>query len=171
MDLGELVGKNAAAIIAVIGTVSGALVVSVSNWLQRKAEWTNQRKLRQLERSIDFEERYLIRPIVEYLETELQVLQRVYSKGFEKEGTIPAEMYQEHHWKMLLTEARVKVYGDEQLIDKFGDFTRKRISIGTSIFDSRNKDVNLAFRDLEEAEGLAAEILATLKNKLSEIQG
>jgi len=32
MDLGELVGKNAAAIIAVIGTVSGALVVSVSNW-------------------------------------------------------------------------------------------------------------------------------------------
>src|ERR1035437_6662271 len=152
MDAGELLGKNAAAIIAVIGTVSGALVVSVSNWLGKKAEWTNQRKLRQLERSIDFEERYLIRPIVEYLESELQVLQRIYSKGFEKEGSIPAEMYQEHHWKMLLTEARVMVYGDKKLIDKFAEFTRKRIAIGTSIFDSRNKVVNLAFRDLKEAE-------------------
>lgn len=169
MGIGEALGKNATAIIAVIGTISGALVGGFSNWLQKRADWTNQRKSRQLERLIDFEERYLIRPIVEYIETELQVLQRIYSKGFEKDDVPLSQVYQEHHWKMLLTEARIKVYGDKQLIDKIAEFTRARIAIGTFILDPKGKDTHEAYRVLREAEGIAAEVLAALKNKLSKI--
>jgi len=170
MHVIELLGKNAAAIIAVIGTILGALVAGLSSWLQKKAEWGNQRKLRRLERSMDFEERYLIRPIIEYLETELQVLQRIYSKGVEKDDAVLSQVYQEHHWEMLLTEARVRVYGDKQLVDKFAEFTRDRIAIGTFVLDPKEKDISKGYSALREAEGRAAEILAALKNRLSNIE-
>jgi hypothetical protein len=72
-------------------------------------------------------------------------------------------MFQEHHWKMLLTSSRVKVYGNKELIDRFESFTRKRIEIGNRTLEPKNE---LAYGNLKEAESIAAEILTTLKNKL-----
>jgi hypothetical protein len=169
MDIGQFLDKNAGAIIAVAGTIFGVLVTALFNLWQKKAEWINQKRLRQLERSIDFEECYLIRPTVEYMEAELQILQRIYSKGVEKDSTITPDMYQGQFWKMLLTSARVKVYGNKELTDTFEAFTRKRIEMGNSIFDQDHKNLNLAYRELKEAESIAVQIFTTLKNKLSDI--
>jgi hypothetical protein len=70
----------------------------------------------------------------------------------------------------LLTEARVRAYGDKQLVDKFAEFTRDRIAIGTFVLDPKDKDMSKGYSALREAEGRAAEILAALKNRLSNIE-
>jgi hypothetical protein len=170
MEVSQFFDKYGAAIIAVFGTISGVLITAFANLLLKKNEWINQKRLRKLERSIAFEERNLIVPIVEYIEAELQHLQRIYAKGFERDTSTIPEMLQEHHWKMVLTSARVKVYGNKELIDRFESFTRKRIEIGNFALDPKNKNLNLAYGDLKEAESIAAEILTTLKNKLSDIE-
>jgi hypothetical protein len=173
MGIGQFLDKNASAIFAVIGTMGGALigtvVTGVFNLRQKKAEWINQKRLRLLERSIDFEERYLIRPTVEYIEAELQNLQRIYAKVDEKDPAMPSETYQDQFWKMLATEARVEVYGNTELIDRFKAFTRKRIEMGNSIFDPNNKNREVAYQYLQEAKNIAVGIWTTLKNKLSDI--
>ena len=167
MEVSQFLDKNGTAIIAVIGTISGVLITALANLMQKKSEWINQKRLRKLECSIEFEQRYLIEPIIEYIEAELQLLQRIYAKGFEKDTSPISEMFLEHHWKMLLTSSRVKVYGNKELIDRFESFTRKRIEIGNRTLEPKNE---LAYGNLKEAESIAAEILTTLKNKLSDIE-
>jgi len=171
MQVGQFLDKNGAAVVAVVGALAGVLISQLFSWLLKKREWNNQKNLRRLERSIEFEKRNLIEPILEYVEHELSLLQIMYARGFEKEpsSAIP-EAFKAHHEKLLPTSAKVKVYGDQKLVDKFDEFSRKMIQIGYSTFDQKTKNIGLAFNDLKEAESIAVEILATLKRKLSDIE-
>ncbi len=170
MDLAHFLDKFGAAIIAVFGTIAGVVITSIFNWVLKKSEWSNQVKLRKLERSLEFEKQNLIDPIIEFLEAELSLIQIIYGKGFDKEHS-PFEGSSSDHIKNLSAiSAKIKVYGDQELIVKFEEFTSKRLIIGNKTLVEKNRDLSHAYDDLKKAEILASEILKTFKSKLADVE-
>jgi hypothetical protein len=170
MDIAHFLDKFGTAIIAVFGTIAGVVITQIFNWVFKKSEWSNQVRLRKLERSLQFEKQNLIDPIIEFMEAELSLIQIIYGKGFDKEPS-PIEGSSSDHIKNLLAiSARIKVYGDQELINKFEEFTSKRLIIGNKILDEKNRDLPHAYDDLKQAEILASEILKAFKSRLAEVE-
>jgi hypothetical protein len=117
MDTGQFLIKNGAAVVAVGGTIAGILITQLFNWLLKKREWKNQARLRKLERSIEFEKHNLIEPIIEFIEAELSLMQLLYAKGFDKEDKAISSSHSTHLKHLLTTSAKVKAYGDKDLIE------------------------------------------------------
>ena len=71
-----------------------------------------------------------------------------------------------HILDMSTISARIKALDDQELSEKFNEFTRKRIGVGNYVFDEYRKDMNGAFTELKEAEKLAGEIILSIKMRI-----
>jgi len=154
MDFFQFLDKNSSSIIPVCSTILGILLTQLFNWLIKHSEWKNQVKLRKLENSIEFEKQHLITPIREFVEAELIWLQGMYEKVL---GQKEIKSYNfegiDCMKNLTVISAKIKVYGNQELIKKFDEFALKRLS----------NDVIKAYDELKEAENLASEILRMFK--------
>lgn len=163
MDILTFLDKHAASIIAVSGTLAAV-------WVMKRNEFKNQVKLKRIDLGIEFEKKNLIEPILLFLESDLKLITAMYQKGLETERTKIHEKLGEHILDMSMASARIKVYGNESLIKKFDEFTRKRIQIGFDVFDDINKNMLSAHNKIKEAESLSSEIIILLKEKIGSLK-
>lgn len=170
MDFLSFLDKHAAAIIAVIGTLAGVLVTQLFNLLLKRSEFKNQVKLKRYDFGIEFEKRNLIEPVLLFLESDLKLITAIYQKGLETQKTKIHEKLGEHILDMSMASARLGVYGNEALIKRFDEFTRKRIEIGFDVFDEKEKNMLSAHNKIKEAESLASEIIILLKKKIESLE-
>jgi hypothetical protein len=170
MDLLTFLDKHAASIIAVLGTLAGVLISQFSTWLMKRHEFKNQVKLKRIDFGIEFEKKNLIEPVLLFLESDLKLITAIYQKGLETEKTEIHEILSGHILNMSMASARLGVYGNEALIKKFDEFTRKRIQIGFDVFDDKEKNMLSAHNKIREAESLASEIIILLKEKIESLK-
>ena len=69
-----------------------------------------------------------------------------------------------------MASARLGVYGNEALIKKFDEFTKKRIQIGFDVFNDKEKNMFSAHDKIKEAESLASDIIILLKDKIENLK-
>lgn len=167
MHLSQFLFANSSALFALLGV----LVTLLITWTQQKTNWANQKYLRKTGLAIEIEKSIQFDPIAKFIESYLSLLQMTYSKGLNKDDAPTPEMSDQSTMRMLAASARIKLYGDAKLVEKFDNLTRKRIEIGNSLFDKGSRNVNLAYDLLREAENTAAEILGILKSKLLDSAG
>lgn len=170
MDILDFIDKHATPIIAVFGTLAGVLISQLFNWLMKKCEFKNQVKLKRFDFGVEFEKRNLIEPILLFLESDLKLITAIYQKGFEREKSKINEKLGDHILEMSMVSARLGVYGNEALITKFDEFTRKRIEVGFNVLDEHEKNISSAHNKIKEAESLASEIIILLKKKIESLE-
>ena len=169
MDILTLLDKHAAPIIAILGTLAGVVISQISTWLLKRQEFKNQLKLKRIDFGIEFEKKNLIEPVLLFLESDLKLITAIYQKGLEKEKIIH-EKLGEHILEMSMASARLGVYGNEALIKKFDEFTKKRIQIGFDVFNDKEKNMFSAHDKIKEAESLASDIIILLKDKIENLK-
>lgn len=162
MELSQFLDRNASGVFA----LCGVLVTLAFTWLRQRSEWANQRYLRKTALAIEIEKCIQFDPIAEFIESYLSLLQMTYAKGINKDLSVTPEVSDQCTMKLAAASARVKLYGDEKLLEMFNKLPRKRIEIGNFLFEEGERDINRAYALLMEAEKTAAEILGTLKSKL-----
>ena len=171
MNIYTFLDKHAAPMIAVFGTLAGVLISQVFNWLMKRREFSNQLKLKKLDYGFEFEKQKLIEPVLSFLESELKLITAIYQKGIDSENSnIKRENLGDHILESSMASARLGVYGNKTLIEKFDEFTRKRIQVGFDIFDENGKNITSAYERIKEAESLASEIILILKEKIENIK-
>jgi hypothetical protein len=162
MGLIQFLDKNASAVFALCGVLLTLVVDLFRQWNER----AYGRYLRRVELAIEIEKRIQFDPIAEFIESYLSLLQMTYAKGVNKDISATPEISDQSNMQLAAASARIKLYRDSKLSDMFNNFTRKRIEMGNSLFDERQRDLSRAYSLLTEAEATAAEILDTLRTKL-----
>ena len=170
MDILTFLDKHAASIIAVLGTLAGVLISQIFTWLMKRNEFRNQVKLKRIDFGIEFEKTNLIEPVLLFLESDLKLITKIYQKGLNTEKTTIHEKLSEHILDMSMASARLGVYGNDALIKKFDEFTRKRIQIGFDALGDKEKNINSAYNKIKEAESLASGIIILLKEKIESLK-
>jgi hypothetical protein len=166
LELVGLLDKYSVAMVGIIGTVAG---VAITGWLNLKIkdkEATNAIRLKRLENSLSFQTRYLVEPVIAFLEADLRLISDVYGRGMENDFSDRKPELSEHVRLLAMTEARLRTFGDKALEDSFRLFTRKRLEVGNEILDDLRRDPNAAYEKLQEAIRLASEILASIQRTL-----
>ena|ERR1035437_446066 len=165
MGLIEFLNRNASGVFA----LGGVVLTLAFNWLMQRSEWANRRHLKKTDLAIEIEKCIQFDPVAEFIGSYLSLLQVTYSKGLSKDFSAAPEISDQCTMRMLAASARIKLYRDKILVEKFEGITRKRVEMSNLLFDERARNVNEAFALLGKAENIAAEILGNLKSKLLEI--
>lgn len=70
------------------------------------------------------------------MEDELSLILEFYSSSLEgKSNIIILKLLHEHHIKILSTASKIKVVADSKLVEKFDEFTGKRVEMFNPIND------------------------------------
>lgn len=170
MDFLTFLDKHATPLIAVLGTIAGVAISQISTWLMKRQEFKTQVKLKRIDFGIDFEKKQLIEPVLFFLESDLKLITAIYQEGLEKEKRNIHEKLGEHILQMSMASARLGVYGNEALTEKFDEFTKKRIQVGFDAFSEQNRNISSAYNKIKEAESLASEIIILLKEKIENLK-
>ncbi|WP_041430787.1 hypothetical protein [Synechococcus sp. PCC 6312] len=163
----EFLDKNPAlfgALLGAGGTLFGVFVTQLTNIFVKRFEINAQVRHRKLDWSWEFEKKNIIEPILTFLDSELKLMTFVYIQGFE--GKKEDSEIKKHILDMSTVSARIKALDDQELNEKFSEFTRKRIGVGNNVFDEYRKDMSSAFSELQEAEKLAGEIIWSIKIRI-----
>jgi len=167
MWLEDLVNNNQPAFLMLIGTVFGVVIAQVGHLISKWIDHRNNLKIKRLDMAVQLEKKYLIEPVVSFIDRDLGLMQKTYARIFKsKETNTSFSIDNTHVSELSAVEARVKGIGDRHLKEKFQEFSRARIRIGTAAADGKT---NNAYTRLEEAISLAGEILELLFKKLKEI--
>ena len=169
MDILTLFDKHADAIIPIFGTLAGVVITLFFTWLMKRREFINQVKLKRIDFGIEFEKKNLIEPVLLFLESDLKLMTAIYQKGLKLEKTEIDKSSSAHILDMSMASARLGVYGNEALIKKFDEFTRKRIQVGFALSE-QEKNINSAHNKIKEAESLASEIIILLREKMENLK-
>lgn len=170
MDILTFFDKHADAIIPIFGTFAGVVITLFVTWLMKRREFINQVKLKRIDFGIEFEKKNLIEPVLLFLESDLKLMTAIYQKGLKLEKTEIDKSSSAHILDMSMASARLGVYGNEALIKKFDEFTRKRIQVGFDALNEQEKNINSAYNKIKEAESLASEIIILLKEKMENLK-
>lgn len=159
MVTNELIKTTAPAILAIIGTIFGVIITGFFNWLNRKSDYSNLKNLKKIDQEIEFRNNELIKPVLEFLEKELNLITKIYQKGFNKEVIIDDQL-SDHTLSMTMIGARLKSLGNDILDKKFEEFTRLRISISfDALSEEGYKNINAAYENMKQAEAIASDII------------
>lgn len=160
----DLIQNNQSAVLTLIGTISGAIIVLVGNLAYRWLEHKNMIKLKRLDLVIDIEKKYLIEPVVSFIDDDLKLMQEIYDTLVTNKP-IPS-LNNKHIFKLSSIQARIQGLGDGVLCEKFEEFSRVRLSVGNAV---SNGNWDGAQNNLNKAITLAGKILELLFKKLNEI--
>ena len=169
MNFIDFFDKHAASIIPAIGVLAGVIISQFFTWVMKLSEFKNQVRLKRIDFGIEFEKRNLIEPVLLFLESDFKLMTAIYQKGFESEKSKINEKLSEHILSMSMASARIGAYGNEALIKKFDEFTRKRMEVGFNVLDEENKSIYSAHNKIKEAESIASEIIILLKEKINNL--
>jgi hypothetical protein len=168
MSLGDLVKNNPVAILTLLGTVCGVVITQAANLIAKGLDYRNNLKTRRLDLAIELEKKYLIEPVVLFIDKDLKAMQKTYAQALESEDDkVNFILDNEHVFELSSLQARVKGLCDSSLNEKFEEFSGAKIRIGTSV---SNGEVNNAYKQLDEAIKLAGEILELLFKRLRKIE-
>jgi len=168
MWLKDLIINNQPALLMLIGTVSGVIIAETGHLLSKWVDHRNKLKLRRLDMAVELEKKYLIEPVVSFIDRDLALMQTTYAKIFElKEEKERFSIDSTHVFELSAVQARVKSIGDPHLNDKFEEFSRIRICIGTAVSDAKTEE---AYKELNKAIISAGEILELLFKRLKKIE-
>ncbi|MCF6156445.1 MAG: hypothetical protein E3K36_14665 [Candidatus Brocadia sp.] len=168
MSLEDLINNNQTAFLTFIGTISGVGITQAANLFFRWIDHRNNLKIKRLDLAIELEKKYLIDPVVSFIDKDLKSMQKTYALVFNsKEGRPNFDLDKEHVFVLSSIQARIKGLGDSHLSEKFEEFSRARVGIGTAVSDA---EVNAAYKKLDGAIKLAGEILELLFKKLRKIE-
>jgi len=166
MDILTFFDKHADAILPIFSGLAGVVITLFFTWLMKRREFINQVKLRRIDFGIEFERKNLIEPVLLFLESDLKLMTAIYQKGLERERTEIDSSLSTHILDMSMASARLGVHGNEALVKKFDEFTRKRNQVGFDALGENEKNINSAYNKIKEAESLASEIIILLKEKM-----
>lgn len=168
MWLEDLIKNNQPAFLILIGTVFGVVVSQAGHLFSKWVDHRNNLKLKRLDMAVELEKRYLIEPVVSFIDQDLALMQKIYSRMFESEEEKASfSIDNVHVFELSALQARIKSIGDTHLNDKFEEFSRARIGIGTAVSDAKTEE---AYTKLNKAISLAGEILELLFKKLRKIK-
>ena len=168
MSLECLINENQPALFALIGAILGFFVNQLTTWISKAIDHRYNVKIKRLDIGIELEKKYLIEPVVSFIDKDLKSMQKLYAQLFKsKEEKACLSLDNEYVFELSSVQARVRGLGDESLNAKFEEFSRARISIGTEVSDADSK---AAYTKLDEAIKLAGAILELLFKKLRKIE-
>jgi len=168
MWLEDLIKNNQSAFLMLIGTVSGVVIAQAGHLISKWIDHRNNLKIRRLDIAVELEKKHLIEPVVSFIDKDLESMQKTYAKVFKsREDKANLSLDKEHVFELSYIQARVKGLGDSRLNEKFEEFSRARIGIGTAVADA---EINIAYKQLDEAIKLAGAILELLFKKLRKIE-
>jgi hypothetical protein len=166
MWLKDLINNNQTAFLTLIGAIMGMVITQVANLVSKYIDHKNNLRIKRLDLSIELEKKYIIEPVVSFIDNELKLMQKTYAVVFKSRGDV-GNFDKEHIFWLSSIQARLNGLGDSGLIEKFEEFSRARLSIGNAVSDA---NVNDAYKRLDEAIKLAGEILELLFKKLKKIK-
>ena len=168
MWLEDFIKNNQPAVLMLIGTVSGVVIAQAGHLISKWVDHRNNLKIKRLDIAVELEKKYLIEPVVSFIDRDLGLMQKTYAKMFEsEEGNASFSFDNTNVFELSSVQARVKGLGDRRLNEKFEEFSRARIGIGTAVADAKTQN---AYKQLDEAIKLAGEILELLFKKLRKIE-
>lgn len=168
MSLEDLINNNQTAFLTLIGAISGVVITQAANLISRWIDHRNNLKIKSLDLAIEIEKKYLIEPVVSFIDKDLKSMQKTYALVFKsKEDRPNFNLDNEHVFELSSIQARIKGLGDNHLSEKFEEFSIARFGIGTAV---SNAEVNVAYKKLDVAIKLAGEILELLLKKLRKIE-
>ena len=169
IDILNFIDKHATPMFTLLGILFGLVFSPISTWIMKKLEFINQAKLKRIDFAIEFEKKNLIEPVLLFLKSDLKLMTSIYQKGLAIEQKEIEKSESAHILDMSMVSARLGVYVNDLLIKKFDEFTRKRIQVGFSTLSDQNKNIH-AHNKIKEAEALASEIIAFLKDKMEKLK-
>jgi hypothetical protein len=149
-------------------TLLGVVIAVVANIAMKRIDHRNAIALKRIEIGTELEKKYLLEPLVSFMDKELQLMQKLYAHKLQPEGQTDCPgPVSEHYLELSVTEARVRALGDNILVEKFEAFSRTRIGVGTYADEGKSEE---ALRELKAAIKLAGEMLGLLFRKLRKIE-
>lgn len=160
--------NNQPAFLMLIGTVFGFVITQAGHLISKWVDQRNKMKIKRLDMAVELEKKYLIEPVVSFMDRDLVLMQKTYSRMFELEkDNTSFSIDTAHVFELSAVQARVKGIGDRHLNEKFEEFSRARSGIGTAAADHKT---NEAYTKLVETISLSGEILELLFKKLKKIE-
>ena len=168
MSLEELINNNQTAFFTLVGTIFGVVVTQVANLVSKCIDHRNNLKIKSLDLAIELEKKYLIEPVVSFIDKDLKLMQKTYALVLQPKEDRPRFNFDnEHVFELSSIQARIDGLGDSSLSEKFKKFSRARVGIGTAVSDA---EVEEAYKKLDGAIKLAGELLELLFKKLKKIE-
>ncbi|MFP4194287.1 MAG: hypothetical protein ACLFRO_05030 [Desulfobacterales bacterium] len=164
MEIRELIANNQGAFLMLIGTISGVIIAQAGYLFSKWVDHRNDLAARRMEAVIDLKKEHLVKPVISFIDRDLKLMQGAYAKIFESDESGPRfEIDGAHIFELSSAQARVNSIGDRRLKEKFSDFSRVRITVGTIAAEKKTDE---AHRELEKAIYLASEVLGLLFKNL-----
>ncbi len=168
MRLTDLIINNQAAFLMLIGTLCGVIITQLGYLLSKSIDHRNNLKLKRIDMALELERKYLIEPIVSFIDRDLELMQRTYAKVFEsKEEKAGFDIDGSYVFELSAIQARVKSIGDPHIDDKFEEFSRTRIKIRAAVSHAKTEE---AYKELNKGITAAGEILELLFKRLKEME-
>lgn len=152
--------EHGSSLIAVGGTIFGAVFTQFITFLNKRKEFEERSRESALERDRDFQKHNIIDPLLEFIDQDLKMAQQVYSNGLHnKEDSTDCK----HQADIVVLTAKIKVL-DSDLYEKFEEYGQERISLNTKALSHEDgvKDINAAYGHLKKIKSLASEIMLGL---------
>ena len=150
----------------IIATLSGIIIVRICDYLKIKSETQKQVSIKKADAAIEFEKTYIIKPILDYLDSELKYMVAIYNEGLSTEKA--EDVFKPtHRLNLPCISARIRALKDKSLNEKFDTFSTIRFDIAHRILtEPPDRHVSKARKHLDDAEQLAGDIFATIKEHL-----
>lgn len=166
MQVIDIIKGHESEVIAAFSALSGVFLTAVFNVFQKWLDMRHAKNMKKIEFAIDFEKKQLLEPVLSFLDSDLATIREVYSLVFKSKKDRGSVIIEDKHLAQLPSvQARIKGLGDDDLYEKFNEFSRKRRKIWNAI-ENQNND---PFDELESAIAIAGEIISSLLEQAKRI--
>lgn len=161
MTVWELIQNNQTAFLTLLGTLSGAFIAQLFDLISKYIDQRNVLKNKKFDLGVELEKKYLIEPLINFIDNDLRSIQKTFATVFSNEDI---EIDNKYVFELTLIKARVDGLGDKILSDKFREFSNCRVAVNTKVYNRQGAIE--PFEELNKSISLAADILKILFNKL-----